>query len=164
VLNQILLNVGNISIIFFLLFILPSVLCKSTRLLYSFFGGYLFLMKILWESANHWTRSINDLIWHARSNRFPRSYHHLTSNFKLYPISHLKPTDTYTGQLTFPSRIYCPNFSLYQAFWTEALLDEVVSNRSWKIQCSNFHFYISSSFVYFLIDKVVAVRVPKNMM
>jgi hypothetical protein len=79
--------------------------------------------------------------WHARSNRFPRPYHHLTSNFKLYPISHLKPTGTYTGQLTLPFRIYCPNFSLYHAFWTEALLDEVVSNRSWKIQCSNFSFY-----------------------
>ena len=51
--------------------------------------------------------------WHARSIRFPRPYHHLTSNFKLYPISHLKPTGTYTGQLTLPFRIYCPNFSLY---------------------------------------------------
>jgi hypothetical protein len=58
--------------------------------------------------------------WHTRSNRFPRPYHHLTSNFKLYPISHLKPTGTDTGQLTLPSRIYCPNFSLYHAFWTES--------------------------------------------
>ena len=57
--------------------------------------------------------------WHARSIRFPRPYHHLTSNFKLYPISHLKPTGTYTDQLTLPFRIYCPNFSLYMSFQTE---------------------------------------------
>jgi hypothetical protein len=74
---------------------------------------------ILWESTNHSEQGRWTTLWHARSIRFPRPYHHLTSNFKLYPISHLKPIGTYTGQLNLPYRIYCPNCSLYMSFRTE---------------------------------------------
>ena len=83
---------------------------------------------------------------------FPRPYHHLTSNFKLYPISHLKPTGTYTGQLTLPSRIYCPNFSLYMSFRTDHCLRKLrpTDARKTLIQCCNSSFLL---IFLVLIDK-----------
>ena len=97
--------------------------------------------------------------WHARSIRFPRPYHHLTSNFKLYPISHLKPTGTYTGQPTLPFRIYCPNFSLYHAFWTESCWVKCCPTGAGEYNDTVISTFISS-FISIFHRRNVAVRVP----
>ena len=104
------------------------------------------LSKLMWESADPSEQGRSTISWHARSIRFPRPYHHLTSNFKLYPISHLKPTGTYTDQLTLPFRIYSPNFSMYDSFCDGALLGKILPNRSWKYNAVNAYFYF---FIFF---------------
>jgi hypothetical protein len=89
---------------------------------------------MVWESANHSEQGRSTTSSHERSIRFPRPYHHLTSNSKLYPISHLKPTGTYSGQLTLPPRIYGPNFSYFMSFWTERWWRKLCSTEAGKIQ------------------------------
>ena len=98
--------------------------------------------------------------WHARSIRFPRPYHHLTSNFKLYPISHPKPTGTYTGQLTLPFRIYCPNFSLYHAFWTERCWVKFCPTGAGEYNDTVISIFIFLRLFLFSHRRNVAVRVP----
>ena len=111
------------------------------------------LFLLLWESADHSEQGQSTTSSYARSIRFPRPYHHLTSKFKLYPISHLKHTRTYTGQLTLPPRIYCPNFSLYMSFWTEHCWRKLcpIDARRTLIQCCNSSFFKIIFLV--LIDK-----------
>jgi hypothetical protein len=60
-----------------------------------------------------------------------------------------KPIATYTGQLTLPSRIYFPNFSLYMSFRTEHCWRKLrpTDVRRTLIQCCK------SSFFLVLIDK-----------
>jgi hypothetical protein len=110
---------------------------------------YVYQIYILWESTNNSEQGRSTTLWHARSIQFPRPYHHLTSNFKLYPISHLKPTGTYTGQLTLPYRIYCPNFSLYMSFRTEHCWEKLCLTEAGE--CKN-NALISLCFYFFSIS------------
>ncbi len=115
---------------------------------------------ILWESTNHSEQGRWTTLWHARSIRFPRPYHHLTSNFKLYPISHLKPIGTYTGQLNLPYRIYCPNCSLYMSFRTEHCWKKLCLTEAGECKKKGFNFSFFLFLFLFLIGEPGRHLVP----
>ena len=100
---------------------------------------------------------IRQPLW-TRSIRFPPPYRHLTANSKLYPISQLKPTGTYNGQLTLPPVYMTPIFLIFFHYGLSAVEGISVQLKLGKYKqcCNSSSFY----FILFLKDKPWRHLVP----